>query len=351
MPVNNSLYTPRTMGALVSRSPVPRTFIKDTFFKQSKTFVTKSVDVDFKKGNRSLAPFVHPKIGGKTTENAGYSTKVYTPPIVAPNKITTADDLMTRSAGENPYSGTTPAERAVKKLGEDFAELKEMVIRREEWMAATAIFAGKIPVIGEGLNEEIDFSFTNTETITTAGKKWSSDSADPIADIERWRKKVQKEGFVNSDVCIMASDVTAAFLNNAKVQKMLDTKAYDIAIIKPRELPDGTTYIGTISKLGLDIYEYNEWYLDNWTDPKNPTEKPLVPDGTVALLSTRANYSIYYGATTIIDEKTQNWITIEGEMVPQSWIEHRPDRRFIQINSHPLPVPHEVNSWFVAKVI
>lgn len=63
------------------------------------------------------------------------------------------------------------------------------------------------------------------------------------------------------------------------------------------------TYIGTIHKLGLDIYQYNEWYLDNWTNPNAPTQKPLVPDGTLALLSTEAEYSIYYGAITMIPEE------------------------------------------------
>ena len=46
-----------------------------------------------------LAPFVHPKVGGKTIPNAGYQTKSYTPVLIAPNKITTVDDLLERSAG------------------------------------------------------------------------------------------------------------------------------------------------------------------------------------------------------------------------------------------------------------
>ena len=99
-------------------------------------------------------------------------------------KRQTVDDLLERSAGENPYSGRTPAERAVEKLAEDFAELTEMIVRREEWMAATAIFTGQIPIIGEGLNEVIDFNFTNTETIVTDALKWTSPTADPLADLE-----------------------------------------------------------------------------------------------------------------------------------------------------------------------
>lgn len=78
-----------------------------------------------------------------------------------------------------------------------------MIVRREEWMAATAIFTGQIPIIGEGLNEVIDFDFTNKETIVSAEKKWNADTSDPLGDLERWREAVQKEGFVNCNICIM----------------------------------------------------------------------------------------------------------------------------------------------------
>ena len=234
---------------------------------------------------------------------------------------------------------------------EDLRELKEMIVRREEWMAATAIFTGKIPIIGEGLNEEIDFEFTNEEKIVTDGLKWSADTADPLADLERWHEQVQKNGFVNCNICVMAADVAKAFVRNAKVKDVLDIRAYDLAVIKPRQLPNGLTYIGTINKLGLDIYQYNEWYLDDWTNPAAPEEKPLVPDGALALLSTEAEYSLYYGAITMIPEEGKGFVTVEGNAVPQTWVERRPDRRFLQINSKPLPVPHEVNSWFVAHVL
>jgi hypothetical protein len=346
-----SIYDPRTMGKVIRRMPPVRTFFRSTFFKNPLTFPTKSVDIDIKKGNRELAPFVNPRIGGKTVANSGYQTKTYTPVLLAPNKITTIDDLLTRSPGESLYSGKTPAERAVEKMAEDFTELREQIVRREEWMCAQAIFTGKIPIVGEGVNEEIDFSFTNKEEITTAAKKWSAETSDPIADLERWHETVQKNGFVNCNVCIMSKDVANAFVNHPKVMKLLDVKAYDIAVIKPRELPNGVTYIGTINKLGLDIYTYNEWYLDNWTDPNNPEQKPLVPEKTLALMSTAAEFSMCYGAVTLLDSVTENFITVEGQIVPETWIERRPSRRFLQLNSKPLPVPHEVDSWFVAKVI
>jgi hypothetical protein len=115
-------------------------------------------------------------------------------------------------------------------------------------------------------------------------------------------------------------------------------------------MPNGLTYIGTINKLGMDIYEYNEWYLDTWTNPASPVNMPLVPAGNAAVLSTSALFSMYYGAITLLNDDG-DFITVEADRVPESWSERDPARRFIKVSSRPLPVPHEVNSWYTAKVI
>ena len=271
--------------------------------------------------------------------------------MVAPEKVTTIDDLLERRPGENMFSGRTPAERAVLKMSEDFVELREQITRREELMCAQAIFTGQIPVIGDGVNEVIDFHFTNKEKITTAAKKWTADTSNPIADLKRWHETVQKTGFTNCDICVMGSDVANAFVNNAKVKDLLDVKNYALAVIQPKQLPNGTTYIGTIHELGLDIYKYNEWYLDDWTNPDAPEDKPLVPADSLALLSTSANYSMYYGAITLIDEATGVFRTVEGKYVPDTWAKRKPARRFLSLSSAPLCVPHDVDSWFVATPI
>lgn len=97
---NVVIFDDRTMGKLVERMPKVQTFIKSTFFRNVETFDTQKIDVDFKKGNRQLAPFVHKKIGGVTIDNEGYETNTYEPPLVAPNKITTVDDILKRTPGE-----------------------------------------------------------------------------------------------------------------------------------------------------------------------------------------------------------------------------------------------------------
>lgn len=346
-----SIYEPRTMGRIIQKLPPVRTFFRSTFFRNEETFVTEKVDVDFRKGSRKVAPFVSRMIGGKIVPNTGYETKTYTPPLVAPEKVTTVDDLLKRRIGENIYSGKTPAQRAVEKMAKDFVELREQITRREELMCAQTIFTGSIPIIGDGVNEVITFGFTNTEKITTATKKWTNEASDPLGDLRRWHETVQKTGFLNCDICVMGKDVISAFIAHPKIKDLLDVKNYNLAVIQPKQLPNGVTYVGTIHELGIDIYKYNEWYLDDWTNPEAPEEKPLVPENQLALLSSNTDWSMYYGAITLIDEPDGNFRTVEGKLVPDTWAKRKPARRFLNLSSAPLCVPHDVDSWFVAQPV
>lgn len=352
MPNTVSIYEPRTMMGVIRKLPPVHTFFRSTFFSREKTFVTKSVDMDYKKGARKLAPFVSREIGGKVVPNTGYTTETYTPPFIAPDRVTTIDDILDRQPGESLYSGRTPAQRAVIQMSEDFTDLREMILRREEWMCAQAMLTGKIVVLGEGVKDTIDFRFTNLIDISKdAKRKWKGGTAqNKYADLKAWHEKVQKEGFTNCNVCIMASDVVTEFLMDEQIRKLLDVKNYALAVIKPTQKENNVTYIGTIHELGLDLYQYNEWYVDDWTDPANPVELPMVPAGTLMMASTHAKYSMYYGAISILNQKTEKWETVAGKYVPDTFIKKRPDRRFLSLQSAPVPVPHEVDSWLVAKV-
>lgn len=352
MPNTVSIYEPRTMMGVIRKLPPVHTFFRSTFFSREKTFVTKSVDMDYKKGARKLAPFVSREIGGKVVPNTGYTTETYTPPFIAPDRVTTIDDILDRQPGESLYSGRTPAQRAVIQMSEDFTDLREMILRREEWMCAQAMLTGKIVVLGEGVKDTIDFRFTNLIDISKdAKRKWKGGTVqNKYADLKAWHEKVQKEGFTNCNVCIMASDVATEFLMDEQIRKLLDVKNYALAVIKPTQKENNVTYIGTIHELGLDLYQYNEWYVDDWTDPATPVELPMVPAGTLMMASTHAKYSMYYGAISILNQKTEKWETVAGKYVPDTFIKKRPDRRFLSLQSAPVPVPHEVDSWLVAKV-
>ena len=120
-----SIYEPRYLAEVVRTTPLVRTFFLDNYFTNVKTFATKSVDIDVVKGDRRMASFVHPLVGGQVLKNEGYQTESFTPPLINPLTVTTANDALERMPGEDLYSGMTPEERAAKQLIEDYQRLND----------------------------------------------------------------------------------------------------------------------------------------------------------------------------------------------------------------------------------
>lgn len=344
MPLN--LYDTRTMLQAIEMMMPVQTFLKDTFFPNAKTSLNENVDIDYYKGRRKMAPFVSPRLAGKTMDRNGFITKSFKPAMIKPQRIITGDDINKRSMGENIYSAKSPDERAAEILARDLTELDEAITRREEWMAAQVLFTGKVDIIGEGVDATVDFDFTNKTTLSGTDL-WSAPESDPIADLKEWRLAVIKKSGVNPDRVIMSSDVVDIFVKHEKVKAALDNRRIILGQINPSVLPNGVTYIGAISILGVDIYSYDEWYFDETSQ----TELPMVPAGTVMLGSSSARSDILYGSVTLTDQATNNFVTYEGSRIPDSWIKKDPAARILQLYSRPLPVPHEVDSWYVAKVL
>ena len=257
---------------------------------------------------------------------------------------------MARLPGETLYSGVTPAQRAAKKLTEEYNQLNDATTRREEWMAVSAIVNGKIAVVGDGVNEEIDFGFTNKVTLTGTSR-WGQSAGDPLKNLDEWKRQTLINGFSNVDTVIMGKEALEKFLDDTKVQKMLDNRRIEMGLIQPKDLPNGVSYVGHLNKPDVDIYEYTEVYLDDWTDPSDPQTKPLIPSNAVVMISSNANFVMAYGACTYIEDSTQQWVTAESARVLRSYVEHHPDRRMIELQAHPLPIPDKADSWFVATVL
>jgi len=342
-----SMFDPRVMITALEKMPPKRTFLKDTFFGTVVTSETEKVDIDIYKGNQKMAAFVSKNIGTLTVGRDGYKTQTYTPPVVGNDRITTAEDILKRSLGENVYSAKSPDERAAEILMRDMAELDNMIVVREEWMAANALFTGAVVCTGEGVNDTVDFGMASTHKVTlSSGSKWTDSGVKPLEDIKAWKELIAKDSFLNPDICIMGATALKAFLANADVRATLDIRNIDLGVIRPQELGGGVTYVGSDRLSGVDYYTYAGYYQD-----ANGNLQPFVPDNKVLLASRQARTSMMYGAITIADEATKDLMTYALPRVPDSWVTKKPAARFVQLQSRPLPVPHDIDAFLVATVL
>lgn len=339
-----NIYEPRYLAEAVRTAPPIRTFLLNRFFGNVKTFSTERVDIDIVKGNRKMAAFIHPLVGGEVVQNEGYETKSYAPPLINPAIITTADMFLKRLTGEDIYSSKKPEERAAEKLVEDYNKLNDMTTRREEWMAAQVLTTGQLKVKGKGVNEVIDFGFTNKINLEGT-KQWGKSAADTMGNLREWKRQVSRNGFANANMVIMGKLAANHFMSDSNVLDLMDKRRFDIGAMAPKELEGGLNYYGHLNLPGVDIYGYDEVYLDE----ENGETKPLIPDNMVLMIPSNANFMRAYGLCTYLDDD-KVWHTAETARLLRTTVEHRPDRRFLELQTHPLLIPDKVDSWLVATV-
>jgi len=348
------LFDSRTMLSAVEQIKRPGTFLRDMFFPLQNQSDTETVDVDIIKGKRRMAPFVSPMAEGKLVEGQGFSTSTIKPGYVKPKMVTTAQDLMTRSAGNVLYAGQqTVEQRAQAKLGKDLATLMDMVTRREEWQAAQALNLGqvvmKIKAETGDKTVTVDFNMPATHKITLAGLDLWSDTANsnPIAKLRAWAQLIGKDSGLSPNTLVLGSDAAQAFIDHPKVQKILDMRAVDMGAINPQQLPEGVSYVGRINAPGLfvDVYSYDEWYIDDDT----AVETPMVPVNKVWLGTSKAQ-------NTQLHAVIQDVEAIEGGLAavsrfPKSWITKDPAVRWLMMQSAPLMALNQPDAFVSAQVL
>lgn len=333
----------------------PRTFLRDRYFPTNEAtdiFSTNDVLVEYKDGSKKLAPFVAPRKGGVTITRQGYKMNRFEPPFIAPRRTLTIDDLSKRGFGEAFLTTLTPEARQATMLMRDMQELTELIVRREEAMAAETLINNKCVLfeiaddMEKGDEKEIVFyeGGSNPATYTPA-TKWGEAGAKILDDIYTMAQTLMQRGLAATDL-IVAPDVAAIIVNDEKIQKLLDIKNYDLGGVQPAELPNGVARIAHLNVYGvmIDVLSYAETYED-----KDGKMKQYIPAGHVVLTAPNAGRTLY-GAVSQVEQADGAVHTYTGRRIPKYFSDAQADVRTITLKSCPLLIPNNVNPWIAAKV-
>lgn len=348
--MNLNFYKTHTLLGAVENLPAVTTFLKDTFFPDGDTFPTEEVLIDVRKGKRRMAPFVAPRVGGVTVARDGYKTEKYKAPKLAPQHALTVDDLMIRGLGENVFSTRTPEQRQAEFLVKDMKNLYEMNTRRIEWLVAQILVYGKTVLKGyidfdnkNFVEQELDYGFTNK--ITLSGTDLWGNGGKIYNQLEEWLIQVVQATDKRPTKAIFGRDALKAFREDEKMKDMMNIRNMNFGEIKPEMRGEGVTFIGRLPELGLDIFVYDAWYVD---EDDNNTSKPFIPNDHIILANDNIG-EVLYGAITQMENNI--FKTYEAKNVPKSWADNENEMRMIRLSSRPIPKPHDVDSWIVAKVV
>lgn len=319
-------------------------FLRDMFFTETDRSVTRHVDVDIVKGKRRVAPYVSPLLPGKVVDMLPIETKKITPPYVKPKGVVDAKKLFVRQAGQSLYveGGLTPMEQAAEYVGKMMMDYNEMIDRREEEQAAQALTTGVVVATGEGIDITVDYQMDASHKVVLSGSNlWTDAASKPLQDLRNWSRQVLKASGFRPNVLILGEDVVDTFIEHADVKDQLNTRRIDLGEINPELLPDNARYIGRINEIGLDIYAYDEWYIND-----AGTEVAMIPANKIIMGSTSARCIRHYG---VIEDVEYGDFAVSR--FPKSWVKKDPSARFFMMQSAPLMNLHQVDAFLNAQVL
>jgi len=179
---------------------------------------------------------------------------------------------------------------------------------------------------------------------------WSDTvNSDPLKDAGIWRRQLIRDSGIAPDTMIFGADAINAFVEHPKVggnTGALSSVKVDRGQINPQLLEEGVTYWGYIAELGCDIYSYDEWYIPPGA-PDTSEAVPMMPLNGVWMGSKRARMDMAYGP--IMNIKAGGLVPVKR--FPTSWITDDPSVRWMMLESAPLAIPVQLDSFLFAQVV
>lgn len=340
MPI--SMFESRAMLAALDLMVPTRTFLRDTFFNTVRTFDTKVVEIDIRKGRRRVAVYVGANDPGHLTKREGFTNLTYKPPYIKEQRtIEPADLLFLRGFGQSIYAPVNPRQKLAEMIAKDLRELDEMITRAEEVQASQALFDGEITFRAN--DEKVVFPVTNTHKITTMTNYWDESTGTPLDDLQDWRTLIMKDSGRRPNILLCGTNAAKALKNSPQLidgKGAISSVKIDRGEIKPELMPNGATYVGYLNDIDCNVWSYDDWYED-----ANGDLQPVVPLDKVFFGSTEARMDRLYGVIQDLSGLAA------VPRFPKSWEQPSPSVRFMELSSAPLLVPHELDSYVVATVI
>lgn len=345
-----------TLLAAIEKTNPVTTFLRDRYFPSNANvdvFNTDEVLVEYKDGNKKIAPFVSPRKNGRVIMRDGYAIESYAPANIAPKRALYIDDITKKGFGEALFSNLTPEQRQGALIMKDIKDMTEMIKRREEAMAAETMISNGCVMkhyADKGDEyEEKEIHFYSGEVnpaVYTPSMDWSNSQADILGDMYQMAYFLMKDGNAATEI-LVGSNVVDAILNNDAIYKQLDNKRFEVGMVAPVELPNGVTRIAQLLVKGhpIDVITYPATY-----ENEDGEDTPFIPKNKVIMSAPGAGHTSY-GAVTQLEQSDGQMHTYPGMLVPHYVADANNNSRSITLTSRPLLMPKTKNPWISADVI
>jgi hypothetical protein len=346
--------TTTLIDAVKKMYPVSQ-FFKDRYFPDGRSYYSEKALIETKKGNKKVAPFVIPVVGGIVMDSEGYRAEEVDAPFIAPKMPITAAELEKKAFGESPLSNRTPAQREKEIQSEHVDDMRKAILRRMEAMCTEIITSGQLVMkhyasADDAANDRnpknmvlrfFDNEFKNKYRFT---KSWSDMTAmEKLQEFYKMASVLKKRGIHATDI-VMTGDVSMQLMTDKDFLDYYDKLHVNTGTIDQKELPDGVACNGSLNVNGVifTMFTYDEEYEDI-----DGTSKPFLPKGTIALLRPALGTTVYAQVTFVTKGSFRSYAE---KIVPRIVSSEENNLIEVQAFSRPIPYPRDLEGWLTANI-
>lgn len=341
-------YDTNTLIQVVPNLKVAQQFMLDKFFPNIVLADSEKVSIDVDVGVRRMAPFVSPLVEGKLVEQRRYQTNEFKPAYIKDKRAPDLQKPVRRMIGERIGGELKGVEREMANLAAEMTDQIDILNRRLEWMACSALRTGIVRIEGEGF-ETVDVDFGRDPSLTvalSAGRKWTPENvtagtATPCDDIEAWQHQILKKSGAKVTDIVMSTSAWTGFICDPKLKGAIVFPAQNPSanIINPgAQIEQGAVYKGRWGQ--YDLWVYNDWFVDD-----DNVERPMLPDGELIMSGPNLMGTRAFGQ---IMDPAFNYESLA--YAPKTWLKEDPGQRLLLMQSSPIMIPSRVNACFGARV-
>lgn len=273
----------------------------------------KIIDIDILRGNERLAAMIRRGTEGRPiTLQQDTSTQQFTSvgrvfPLIEETGNVTADEILNRMHGENPYEMKTRLERA-RTIGlEHHQEHIRRIVRTFEVLAAQSVLEGVQDALLNTTDTNMQYDFYRLAThIFVPSVKWDAATPVILSDIDAACRLIRVDGKVKPDVMLLGSGAMDAFLADTTVQALADNRRFELIEVKSTPVPAHLQFLvdagcnarGRLrTPAGYELWMFT--YVDGYTNSAG-TFVEYLPTETVSIFSSQARCDRLFGPPELL---------------------------------------------------
>lgn len=347
-----NIFDTNALVQVIPNLKLSQNWLLDRFFPNIVEADTEEVSIDVDVGKRRMSPFVSPLVEGKLVEARRMQTNTFKPAYIKDKRAPDLRKPVRRAIGERIGGTLTGAQREAANIAFEMADQIDMLNRRLEWMASSALQTGTVTISGEGF-ETVVVDFGRDAALTvglSGGDVWSAvnigsedspGTVSPSDNLTEWCTLIlQKSGTTVTDA-VFSLTAWQLFKLDFRLKGAINFPLLSNQgnVLQPAPVINkGAAYMGRWGQ--LDLWIYNDWYVDD-----SNVEQPMLAENTVILSGPELQGTRAFG---MIIDPAFNY----GPMAyaPKTWVVEDPAQRLIMMQSAPIVIPSRANGALCVTV-